>query len=62
MPFWPGLVLASLSKGRVTLQPIPWQQLCHQPAEKQGRACASARSYREIHSRDFDLLPWLLVG
>lgn len=48
VPLCPGLVLASLSKGWVTLQPIPRQELCHQPAEKQGRACVSAKSHREI--------------
>lgn len=66
MTLWPGLVLASLSKGWVILQPIPWQELCHQPAEKRGfsarGARVSARSYREIHLCDFDMLPWFLLG
>lgn len=56
------MVLASLSKGWVILQLIPWQELCHQPAKKQGRARVSARSYREIHLCDFNTFPWFLLG
>lgn len=59
---WPGLVPASLSKGWVTLQPFPQQELRHQLAEKQGTAHVSARSHREIQLCDFDLLPWFLLG
>lgn len=40
------------------LQPIPWQELCHQPA----KACVSARSYGEIRLWDFDMLPRFLLG
>lgn len=52
------LVLASLSKGGVTL----WQKRCHQPAERQGRARVSARSYRETHLGHFKVLPRFLLG